>query len=111
MKLAFISTMDGIPWGGSEELWSRTALLALQEGHQVFVSVYDWDRKLHPRLLELQDNGAILHLRERFRHDVPIVKKIKRFIINRIQSLNSSWKSLVNFQPEHILINQEAAMI
>ncbi len=35
MKIAFVSTVSGFPWGGSEELWSRVARLLAKEGNQV----------------------------------------------------------------------------
>lgn len=36
MKIAFISLMEGFPWGGSEELWSLAAMKALDKGQSVF---------------------------------------------------------------------------
>lgn len=42
MKFAFISTMDGWQWGGSEELWSQTAAQLKREGHGVKASVAHW---------------------------------------------------------------------
>lgn len=35
MRLVFISTMTGYPWGGSEELWSQAAKKFADEGHQI----------------------------------------------------------------------------
>ena len=59
MKIGFVSLMRFAPWGGSEELWSKTALLALTQGHQVETLTYDWGAKISPKLLELQKAGAI----------------------------------------------------
>ena len=42
MRIAFISTMDGLPWGGSEELWSQAATRLLADGHDVLASVIGW---------------------------------------------------------------------
>ena len=42
MRIAFYSTLDAFPWGGSEELWSRTAHALLGRGHQVFANVRKW---------------------------------------------------------------------
>lgn len=42
MKLAIVSLMGGAPWGGSEALWHSLAMFALDQGDEVFVSVYDW---------------------------------------------------------------------
>jgi len=39
MKIAFVSTMNNDPWGGSEFLWSETALRLLRAGHTVTANV------------------------------------------------------------------------
>lgn len=39
MKFAFISTMQGWAWGGSEELWSQAAIHLKRAGHNVRASV------------------------------------------------------------------------
>jgi len=39
MRYAFVSTMMGYPWGGSEELWSQAALKLRREGHDVQATV------------------------------------------------------------------------
>ena len=44
MRFAFISTMHGSPWGGSEELWSQAATRLKQAGHDVQASVVYWPR-------------------------------------------------------------------
>ncbi len=41
----FISLMNGAPWGGSEELWYRTALLMAHSGIKTGCAVYDWKEK------------------------------------------------------------------
>ncbi|TVT38265.1 glycosyltransferase family 4 protein [Hymenobacter setariae] len=61
MKIAFISLMRFSPWGGSEELWSKTALLALTEGHTVFSLTCDWGLSTSTRIKKLQDAGVITH--------------------------------------------------
>ena len=42
MKIAFISTMAEYPRGGSEELWSQTALRLAATGIDVKVNVPKW---------------------------------------------------------------------
>lgn len=42
MKWAFISTMEGCPWGGSEELWSRVAKRLLEGGDEIHANVRFW---------------------------------------------------------------------
>jgi len=57
MKIGFISTMHGSVWGGSEELWSDAALLALAEGHEVCFSTHK-PGILAPKVEQLEINGA-----------------------------------------------------
>jgi glycosyltransferase involved in cell wall biosynthesis len=66
MRFTFVSTMDGVAWGGSEELWSRTALSLCKAGHQIRISVFDWPTR--PRqLAELAAAGANVNFRPRKR--------------------------------------------
>jgi len=48
--------MKGAPWGGSEELWSRSALCLRKRGHDVITSSLRWPNPA-PRLLELRSAG------------------------------------------------------
>lgn len=41
-KIAFVSTIEGVPWGGSELLWAGAAERLARQGVQVHVSVKDW---------------------------------------------------------------------
>jgi hypothetical protein len=59
MKIAFFATMSGGPWGGSEELWCRTARLALARRHQVAIVKFDWP-EIPSQIRELQQEGAWL---------------------------------------------------
>lgn len=58
MKIGFISTLFGPSWGGSEELWADTALLALREGHEVVFSTHGPVVPLPPKLKMLVEGGA-----------------------------------------------------
>ncbi|OYT69782.1 MAG: hypothetical protein CFK52_12970 [Chloracidobacterium sp. CP2_5A] len=62
MKWAFVSTMEGAPWGGSEELWSRAARRLLRAGHEVHASVRFWPVPAR-QIADLQAAGARLVLR------------------------------------------------
>ena len=55
--ILFISTMEGDPWGGSEELWSRTAALLAKQGIPVGASVHGWPQ-LDRRIAELLRAGV-----------------------------------------------------
>ena len=105
-RIAYISLMGGLPWGGSEAYWSTQASKDLEQGHQVLASVYNWGKDTHLKIKDLQKKGAELDLRERFSHDVSLPKKIKRYVQNRITSLNTNWDTLLNFKPDEVIINQ-----
>jgi glycosyltransferase involved in cell wall biosynthesis len=62
MAILFISNMFRIPWGGSEELWTRTARLLVTQGVSVAASVQGWP-KLDRRIFELSRIGVDLRLR------------------------------------------------
>lgn len=57
MKIAFISLMKILPWGGSEELWYKTAKLALAQGHVVCALTQRWPNT-PDKINELQELGA-----------------------------------------------------
>lgn len=80
-------------WGGSEELWSRTALELVDQGVPVSVSVAAWS-PLHPRVVELQESGIDVWLRSqhqtllrrawhRFRHQSAEATQIGRLLASR----------------------------
>jgi glycosyltransferase involved in cell wall biosynthesis len=98
--------MSGLPWGGSEAFWSARAFESIEKGLRVFVSVYDWGTDTHPKINELRQKGAQIHLRERFSHDVPLAKKLSRFLQNCIKSLNTQWNALLDFNPDEVFISQ-----
>lgn len=49
--------MNGAPWGGSEELWYRTALTLAKNGQKVGCAIYAWPDK-EQRLLALEKAGC-----------------------------------------------------
>jgi glycosyltransferase involved in cell wall biosynthesis len=55
--ILFISNMDGVPWGGSEELWARAAILLAGQGMSVAASVHGWPQ-LDGRIIELLRAGV-----------------------------------------------------
>jgi glycosyltransferase involved in cell wall biosynthesis len=74
----FISLMAGSPWGGSEELWYKTALHAIDKGWKVGCAVYHWKEK-EKRMQPLKDGGADIHY-------FPNKGRAKRNLIERIQN-------------------------
>ena len=64
MKIGFYSCMTGMPWGGSEELWWRTARKLQIDGTEVCVN-YKWWPETARQLVQLQDSGGNVWLRNR----------------------------------------------
>jgi glycosyltransferase involved in cell wall biosynthesis len=104
MRICFISTQQD-NWGGSEELWTRTALLAIKRGHEVLISVYHW-QKLHPRIEELISAGAQIHTRpnEIAMHSHFIKTNIYK-IIKKTKSIDF-FKGILKFKPEITCVSQ-----
>ncbi|MUG94041.1 glycosyltransferase [Scytonema sp. UIC 10036] len=109
MRIAFVSTMAGYPWGGSEYLWAAAAAQALEEGHEVFISIYDWSTN-HPLITKLQHQGARLLARPRF-PKYPcllskVFKKLLQFCFITPAFSNSLYKSVFDCHPDIICISQ-----
>lgn len=64
MKFGFYSCMSGVPWGGSEELWWRTARRLQSENHEVCVN-YKWWPEPARRLKELMEAGGEVYFRNK----------------------------------------------
>jgi glycosyltransferase involved in cell wall biosynthesis len=62
MKIGFISTMDAIPWGGSEVLWAAAAERLLDHGCEVGINFKHWESP-SLALKHLEQKGAIIHNR------------------------------------------------
>ncbi|WKN33482.1 glycosyltransferase [Porifericola rhodea] len=104
-RIAFVSTMAGFSWGGSENFWAKSALEALQQGYTVFISVYTWKQR-HPLLQKLQDSGAIIHFRKRYDLDSAIISKALNKVQKEYLNFSSFKKALNKFQPDVICISQ-----
>jgi glycosyltransferase involved in cell wall biosynthesis len=61
-RILFVSSVNDVPWGGGEELWSRAALNLAAEGFSVFAS-YAAHSPPHPRVLDLRERGVELWFR------------------------------------------------
>jgi glycosyltransferase involved in cell wall biosynthesis len=58
--VAFISLQNVLPWGGSEELWSRSARHLLARGWRASAMVYDWPTPAR-QVAELVAAGCSVH--------------------------------------------------
>src|SRR5580700_2877113 len=100
MRFAFISTMLTAPWGGSEELWSQTAVQLSRAGHSVQASVGYWPR-LSDKVTALTDHG--IKIETRFSHQVGRPRRIwnKLSLSNR-----RAYVRLKGFNPDLVVISQ-----
>ncbi len=106
MRIAFISTMEGAPWGGSEYLWSAAALRALQEGHQVFFDTARWP-EVHPTLQGLLAKGAVACFRTPYKHQLH--HRIAGKLGNLPHKYTRELSRLIHFRPDVLVISQGAA--
>jgi glycosyltransferase involved in cell wall biosynthesis len=81
-RVAFVSTMEGCPWGGSEWLWHSAALLLREAGCAVAVSVPRWDPVPDP-VAELRNAGCAVRLR-------PRREGMRRQILRRLSRIGGS---------------------
>lgn len=84
-SILFVSLMPGSPWGGSEELWYRTALLALHKGHTIGCVVYYWPGK-EEKMKALRDGGAEIFY-------LPNKGRTKKNLLQRIENKISKQRS------------------
>jgi glycosyltransferase involved in cell wall biosynthesis len=90
MKIGIVSSLY-TGWGGSEELWVKTAAIALKNKHQVYISIYDWGT-IHESILALERNGAVLIRRpNELASGLNLIKKIT-FKIKKAVGYNSYLK-------------------
>jgi len=86
MRIAFFSTMAGMPWGGSEELWCRGASELVERGHEVHFNSIDWPTIAAP-LRRLIDRGAHAHFRSRKRLGRTMTQVLQKLRITRVKYL------------------------
>jgi glycosyltransferase involved in cell wall biosynthesis len=100
MRIAFFSTMAGMPWGGSEELWCRTAQVLLERGHEVAFNSINWPATPAP-LQRLIEGGAKGHFRSRKRMGRTLNSVLLRLRLVRLKYM--SW--LRQCRPDFVLIS------
>lgn len=104
-RIAFISTMYGETWGGSEHLWGETAHALLNAGHRVAAGVNDWQGS-RDEWDSLEAAGCELHVRK-------YIPKFHARLLNRLLPTsnhlpppNSSHDWLTEFRPDLVVVSQ-----
>jgi glycosyltransferase involved in cell wall biosynthesis len=105
-KILFISSMDWLPWGGSEELCAQTALELRKAGHDVVFCRKGWTPK-PVQVTHLLEHGC----RFIFRYPPPvamfprILRKIQRTLNYKAPS-NQTWGKILEERPDLICITE-----
>jgi len=105
-RLAFLTTMAGVPWGGSELLWAQAAERALDRGHEVGIVLFDWSRGV-PAVERLARRGATLLARPRRR--VPgFLERGARALVGPLRSRREpEWvRDLLRYSPAALCVSQ-----
>lgn len=100
MRIAFFSTMQGMPWGGSEELWSRAANVLLARGHDVYFNCIRWQAVAAP-LGRLIEAGAVPKFRPRWRMGRTLRRTLEQ--LRLLQLKHRSW--LKKSRPDFVVIS------
>ena len=61
-SILFISTMNGDPWGGSEEFWFSVAVKMAVSGYSVHCAYYGWPQGKDDKTSRLKDAGCSITL-------------------------------------------------
>ena len=100
MKIGFYSCMSGMPWGGSEVLWLRTARRLQSQNCDVAVN-YKWWPEPASQLTELQQNGGQLWFRDQPKSYFEVQKDNFKKILS-MKGSSRSW--LESCQPDAVLV-------
>ena len=105
MKFMFVSLLKDYIWGGSEELWSKTASNLVNNHHEVVASVHG-SKQISDRLTKLEKQGVKIHQRAApmpslaWRICAKLLKKeADRYLLERFRRL------ITVFEPDLICIS------
>jgi L-malate glycosyltransferase len=109
MRIAFVSSMAGGPWGGSEELWAAAARAALDAGHSVHISVYDWSPPA-AAVTALAQRGAEVSPRPQRPGRLSLLAGGLAVAMSRGRAGWPQWlASLQRFAPDVVVVSQGSA--
>jgi glycosyltransferase involved in cell wall biosynthesis len=95
--IAFVSTMEGAPWGGSEELWSRVAVRLKATGRRVVANIVHWPQEA-PAISAMRTHGVDVSTR-------PRLDSLRNRVLKRLRGeFARGWLSRV--RPRLLIISQ-----
>lgn len=105
MRIAFISTVLGYPWGGADTLWTRAAEAARERGDVLLISVSS-ALAAHPRIAALIGSGAETVIREQPPARLSIGSRaLRKLGLARSDDANLIAK-LRSFRPDCVIFSQ-----
>jgi glycosyltransferase involved in cell wall biosynthesis len=102
-KLVVISLMEGLPWGGSEELWFKTAVYALKSEVNVYVFLKKWPED-HENVNYLKKLGARIFFLPN--SSLPKLNFFQKIFQKKSFSFDQKIKNLKLSYSDMVLINQ-----
>lgn len=105
MRIAFISTILGYPWGGADTLWTRAAETATARGDRLLVSVSPAVAD-HPRIAALIAAGAEVLLRNPVTNPPPLGARVLRKLGLTRRPDDRLIAALQSFRPDLVILSQ-----
>lgn len=104
MRIAFISTMGGSKWGGSEELWSLAARELQERGNDIYISIFEGVES--ERLDSLKKKGVVIERQKLPVNAHTVIGKGLRIVKDKLDNyLGKQFKGLLRFSPDVICVN------
>lgn len=105
MKIAFISTILGYPWGGADTLWTRAAEAASNRGDQLLISVSTTVAN-HHRIAALIAAGAEVAIRDPETSPPSLGARVRRKLgLTRPPDIGLI-ATLQSFRPDVVILSQ-----
>jgi glycosyltransferase involved in cell wall biosynthesis len=107
MRIAFFS-FSIAPFAPNDLLYFRAAGMALEKGHDVLVSAFDWGEQTAPEYKDIAKRGAILQFRRRdARHQNFLIRQLKK-LQHKISDPLRQLQFIERFAPDVIVISDSA---
>ena len=108
MKILFITDI-GSPWGGSEELWSKSAIDLAERGYNVSVVTNYFGKPYHLKIANVIDNGVQVYFRKnKLRDNIrKVAQKLNQTIISKNVRTNTE-AILKKIAPDLVVFSQSS---
>ncbi len=108
MRLAIISSILHLPWGGADVLWTQLALAARSAGDDVFIMVSPIVAS-SPKIKPVTDAGAVVCTRSRHAVSTGKLAALRNWTEQLVKGSVDPIRSLLAFRPDLVVWNQGGA--